>query len=285
MKIAMSGASGFVGSYLKEFFAQRGWTVAPLGRDVFRSQELLPETLKGADVVINLAGAPIAVRWTEAYKKEIYSSRVDTTRSLVTAITGLEAKPRLFISTSAIGIYLPDVPCDEGAEMLADDFLGRLAQDWEREALQAKESGIRTVIFRFGIVLGNGGGALQKMLIPFKLGLGGVIGDGTQSFSWVHIQDLAEAFLFVMGQERCNGIYNLTSPNPVTNAAFTKALAGALHRPAVIPVPTFILQLQLGEGASVLIKGQHVLPRRLLENGFKFRFPHIEDALKNLLQH
>ena len=278
----MSGASGFVGSYLKESFVGRGWTVVPLGRDVFRSLDLLQERLKDADVVINLAGAPIAARWTEAYKKEMYSSRVDTTRSLVTAFAGLEAKPRLFVSTSAIGIYPPDVPCDEGAGILADDFLGRLAQDWEREAIQAKESGIRTVIFRFGIVLGKGGGALQKMLIPFKLGLGGVIGDGTQPFSWVHIEDLAEAFLFAIGQERCNGIYNLTAPNPVTNAAFTKALAGALHRPAVIPVPTFILRLQLGEGATVLIKGQHVLPRRLLENGFKFRFPRIEDALRNL---
>jgi hypothetical protein len=285
MKIAMSGASGFVGTYLKESFARRGWTVAPLGRDAFRSQELLRETLKGADVVINLAGAPIAVRWTEAYKKEMYASRIDTTRTLVTACAGLENRPRLFVSTSAIGVYPPDVPCDEGSEKLADDFLGRLAQDWEREAVRAKEAGIRTVIFRFGIVLGKGGGALEKMLIPFRLGLGGVIGDGTQPFSWVHIEDLAEAFLFVMGQERCNGIYNLTSPNPVTNAAFTKALAGALHRPAVIPVPTFILRLQLGEGAGVLIKGQHVLPRRLLESGFKFRFPRIEDALQNLLPH
>lgn len=132
-------------------------------------------------------------------------------------------------------------------------------------------------------MLGSGGGALAKMLTPFKLGLGGIIGDGTQPFSWIHMDDLAEAFLFVIRQEQCSGVYNLTAPVPVSNAVFTKTLAATLRRPAVLPVPTFALRLRFGEGADVLIKGQHVLPRRLQESGFKFRYPCIEEALKNLL--
>ncbi len=222
-------------------------------------------------------------RWTEDYKKELYASRIDTTRALADAFGELKSTPRLFISTSAVGIYPPDVPCDEGAARLADDFLGNLAQDWELEASRAAELGIRTVIFRFGVVLGRGGGALAKMLTPFLLGLGGVIGNGLQPFPWVHIADLAEAFHFVIKQERCNGVYNLTAPNPVTNEVFTKALASALHRPALFPVPTFVLRLKFGEGVDALIKGQHVLPRRLLESGFKFSYPNIDEALKNLL--
>ncbi len=256
----MSGASGFVGTYLKAVFAEQKFVVIPLGRDAFRSSELLNKKLEGSDIVIHLAGAPIMARWTEAYKKELYASRIDTTRALVDAFAERKGMPRLFISTSAVGIYPPDVPCDEGNTRLADDFLGRLAQDWEREASRAAELGIRTVVFRFGVVLGRSGGALAKMLTPFRLGLGGVIGDGRQPFPWVHIADLAEAFLFVIKQERCNGVYNLTAPNPVTNAAFTKALASALHRPALIPVPAFVLRLMFGEGADALIKGQHVLP-------------------------
>lgn len=283
MNVAMSGASGFVGTHLKQVFAAQGWTVTALGRDAFRSAETLNGKLQNTDIVVNLAGAPIAARWSDAYKKELYASRIDTTRAMVSALAELEKRPRLFISTSAVGIYPPDLPCDESSSALARDFLGRLAQDWEREASRATDLGVRTVVFRFGVVLGRGGGALQKMLLPFRLGLGGVIGDGKQPFPWVHIEDLAEAFLFVIGQERCSGVYNLTAPNPVSNAVFTKALAATLHRPAMFPVPTFVLRLRFGEGADVLIKGQHVLPRRLQESGFKFRYPRIEEALKNLL--
>ncbi|HSW63485.1 MAG TPA: TIGR01777 family oxidoreductase [Dissulfurispiraceae bacterium] len=282
MNVAMSGATGFVGTYLKNAFAAQGWTVSALGRDAFRSAETLREKLKAADIVVNLAGAPIAARWSDSYKKELYASRIDTTRALVSALAQLKNRPRLFISTSAIGVYPPDVECDEGSSGLAQDFLGRLAQDWEREASHAAELGVRTVIFRFGVVLGSGG-ALAKMLMPFRLGIGGVIGDGRQPFSWVHIDDLGSAFLFVIGQERCSGIYNLTAPNPVSNKTFTKALGAALHRPAILPVPTFVLKMKFGEGADVLIKGQHVLPRRLLESGFTFRYPRIDEALKNLL--
>ncbi|HMK43596.1 MAG TPA: TIGR01777 family oxidoreductase [Dissulfurispiraceae bacterium] len=283
MIIAISGATGFVGSHLKAAFEVRRWTVVPLGRDAFRSPDLLRRKLTGADVVIHLAGAPIAARWTEDYKKEIRASRVATTHMLVSALGALESRPKLFISTSAVGIYPANVPCDESTSPLAGDFLGLVAQDWEREASRTRELNVRTVIFRFGVVLGTDGGALQKMLIPFRLGLGGIIGDGKQTFSWVHINDLVSAFLFVIEHEALGGVFNLTSPNPTTNAGLTKALGAALHRPAFVPVPTFVLRLQLGEGADVLLKGQHVLPRRLLETGFKFRYPRIEEALMDLV--
>ncbi len=279
----MSGASGFVGTYLKTAFAEQGWTVSALGRDAFRSAEALQEKMTAANVVVNLAGAPIMARWSDSYKKELYASRVDTTRALVCALSRLKDRPRLFISTSAIGIYPPNIPCDESVTRLADDFLGRLAHDWEREATRAAEIGVRTVIFRFGVILGRGGGALAQMLTPFRLGLGGVIGDGTQPFSWVHIDDLGAAFFFVMNHETCSGVYNLTAPHPVSNKVFTKALGSALHRPTIFPVPAFVLKMKFGEGADVLIKGQHVLPRRLLESGFKFRYLRIDEALKNLL--
>lgn len=283
MKIAVTGASGFVGSHLIRAFSQQGWNVVPVGRDAFRTADALRARIDGVDGVVHLAGAPIAARWTEAYKQEIRSSRIDTTKLLVVAMKELPVKPRFFISTSAIGIYPPNLPSDESQRDLADDFLGRVAQDWEREALRAEEAGIRTVIFRFGIVLGADGGALQKMLPPFRLGLGGMIGDGMQPFSWVHIDDLVAAYLFVIGSERSSGVYNLVAPNPTTNAGLTRSLGAALHRPAVLPVPSFVLRLRFGEGAGILLKGQHVLPRRLLESGFRFRFARIESALQDII--
>lgn len=283
MKIAVSGASGFVGSHLIRAFSQQGWSVVPVGRDAFRTADDVRARIDGVDGVVHLAGAPIAARWTEVYKREIRSSRIDTTKLLVAAMNGLPVKPRFFISTSAIGIYPPNLPSDENRRDLADDFLGRVAQEWEREARKAEAAGIRTIIFRFGVVLGSDGGILEKMLPPFRLGLGGMIGDGAQSFSWVHIDDLASAYFFVIGQERCSGIYNLVAPHPTTNAGLTQALGAVLHRPTILPVPSFVLKLRFGEGAAIALSGQHVLPRRLLESGFRFRFSTIESALQDIV--
>lgn len=282
MKIAMSGARGFVGTALSKAFEQQGWGVIPLGRDAFRSEDMLRSRLAGVDGVVHLAGAPIAARWTAAYKQEIYESRIGTTKLLVDTMLALPQRPRFFLSTSAIGIYPPTIPCDEAQRSYANDFLGKVAQDWEGEAQRAAGT-VRTVIFRFGVVLGSGGGILQKMLPPFRFGLGGVIGDGTQPFSWVHIDDLAAAYLFVINQERCSGVYNLVAPHPTTNAGLTQALGAVLHRPTVLPVPSFVLKLRFGEGADIMLKGQHVLPRRLLESGFKFRFSDVEAALQDII--
>jgi uncharacterized protein (TIGR01777 family) len=284
MHILMSGATGFIGGHLTKAFGDKGWKVVPLGReDLKLGDEDFLKKLEGADVVINMAGASIAERWTEEYKRVMYSSRVDTTKKIVSALGRMGRKPGAFISTSAIGIYDTEGEHTEEDTHYAKDFLGTLALDWEQAALRAGETGVRTVIFRFGVVLGLNGGALQKMLIPFRMGLGGVIGHGKQPFSWVHIEDLIRAYTTVIERDSYQGIYNLTSPHPTTNAGLTKALGHALHKPAFVHVPAFMFKLQLGEGAKVLLEGQRVLPKRLLESGFTFRFTEIEGALEDLL--
>jgi len=285
MNIIMSGASGFVGSHLTRAFGEKGWNVLSLGREDFRLDETsFHKRFEGSDVVINLAGATIMKKWTEEYKKVVYSSRIDTTTRIVTALERIEKKPRVFISTSAIGIYEPRGVHTEEDRNYSRDFLGRLAQEWEARATGAKNAGIRTVIFRFGIVLGKDGGALQEMLTPFKLGLGGTIGDGKQAFSWVHIDDLVSAYFTAIEQGTYEGVYNLTAPHPSTNEELTRALGRVLNKPTFMRVPAFVLKLQFGEAAEVLLQGQHVIPKRLTESGFTFRFKHIEEALEDLLR-
>lgn len=278
--VAMSGATGFVGSYLNRFFQKLSWKVTPLGRKDF-SSGLLAEKMKGTDIVVNLAGAPVISRWTEENKKIMYESRVNTTRSIVSAYSRMDQKPKVFISTSAVGYYANGGPHTENDHVKADSFLGRLAQDWEREALKAGKSGIRTVIFRFGVVLGRDGGALKQMMKPFRLGLGGSIGKGTQPFSWIHIVDLMRAFQTAIEDDSYEGIYNLTSPHPSTNRGLTEALGKALGKPTRLKIPEFVLRLQFGEGAQVLTEGQHVLPERFLKSGFSFSFTDIEEAIRD----
>ncbi|UCH80783.1 MAG: TIGR01777 family oxidoreductase [Nitrospiraceae bacterium] len=282
-KIAISGATGFVGSNLSSAFHKHGWETVPLGRSQFKlSTEELAHHMEGVDVVINLSGAPVTGRWTDNYKKIMYESRIDVTEKLVAACSKMNTKPELFISTSAIGYYAAgDTVHTEEQHLKADDFLGNLARDWEGQALKAKEAGIRTVIFRFGVVIGRDGGALKQMLLPFKLGMGGTIGDGSQAFSWIHMHDLIRAHEKVIDDNSYEGIYNLTSPNPTTNRGLTESLGNALGRPTVLRVPKFILRMQMGEGAHVLMKGQKVLPKRLLDSGFTFSFSNIEEAVKD----
>jgi uncharacterized protein (TIGR01777 family) len=282
MKIAMSGASGFVGRHLSDVFGRKGWSVTPITRKALGGGEKdLSDLIEGADVIVNLAGAPIIKKWTPTYKKELYRSRVDTTRIIVGALKRLEPRPRVFVSASAIGIYSTEGIHTEEKHSLATDFLGSLSRDWEQAALEAQGLNIRTVIFRFGVVLGKSGGALQSMLPPFKAGLGGTIGDGRQPFSWVHIADLAQAFTAAIEDERFKGAYNLTAPNPTTNRELTKTLGKILKRPTLFRVPAFVLRVQFGEGAQVLTKGQRVIPQRLLESGFDFKFPDLEAALRD----
>ena len=276
----MSGASGFVGSNLGSAFRKMKWKVVALGRNDLTSG-LLAEKMTGADVIVNLAGAPVIKRWSAEYKKTMYESRINITKSLVSACSQMDPKPKLFISTSAIGYYASGGPHTENNHVKADNFLGRLALDWEKEALRAKEFGIRTVIFRFGVILGKDGGALKEMLAPFKLGMGGTIGDGSQPFSWVHIEDLIRAFQTSVNDESFQDIYNLTSPHPTTNKGLTKALGKALEKPTFMKIPKFAIRLQLGEGAQVLTEGQTVIPERLIKSGFSFTFNDIEEAVKD----
>ncbi len=284
MKIAMSGATGFIGGSLTKIFKDKGCDIEPLLVEDFKSgDDALSKKLDNADIVINLAGAPIIAKWTEEYKKVLYSSRIDTTDRIVNIIRGRNPKPKVFISTSAVGIYDGGGVYSEDNAKYADDFLGRLCIEWEKAALKANDAEIRTVIFRFGIVLGNNGGILANMLPAFRLGLGGTIGDGSQVLSWVHIDDLKRAFIQATNNEKYSGIYNLTAPHPITNKAFARALSKTLKMPAIFRIPIIALKLKFGEGSAVLASGQKILPKRLLDAGFKFEFETIEEALKNLL--
>jgi uncharacterized protein (TIGR01777 family) len=284
MKVVMSGASGFVGNHLSREFEERGWETVPLTRLDFKlSDSDLAQKLAGADLVVHLAGAAINRRWTKEYKKELYSSRIDTAGKIVRTMGMMARKPKLFISTSAVGIYAGEGKYDEENAVYADDFLGRLAQEWEKAALEAKKLGIRTVIFRFGIVLGRDGGILKEMRLPFKLGLGGTIGSGKQAFSWVHIKDQIRAYFYIIEHEKMEGVFNLMAPNPTTNYGLTKALGAVLHRPTFFAIPKFLLKLRFGtEAAEALAGGQYVTPGRLPEAGFEFKFTTVEEALEDL---
>jgi len=281
-KMIIVGASGFVGSQLTNTFTTKGYEVIATSRDDLHNTSQLISKIDGADVVINLAGANIINRWSESYKKLLYSSRIDTTKALVKAFSLAKIKPKTFISTSAVGIYKNDDTYNEDTQNYANDFLGQLCQDWETEALKAKELGMRVSIFRFGIVLGDGG-ALAKMLTPFKLGIGGTIGDGSQSFSFIHIDDLINAYIFVIENELENGIFNLTAPQPTTNYGLTKALGKILKRPTILPIPQFVLNLLLSEGAKVLTDGQKAIPTHLMNSGFTFKYENIEETIKDLV--
>lgn len=282
-KIAIIGANGFIGTYMQSFFKSKDFEVLPLGReDTSKTIEEIANVLEGADIIINLAGAPIIHRWSDAYKKVLYNSRIFTTRKLVEAMRQMKNKPELFISTSAIGIYATDGPMTESNYVYGDNFLSKICKEWEAEAQEAEEL-TRVVIFRFGVVLGKGGGALSKMLPAFRLGIAGTIGDGSEPFSWVHIEDLLSAYLFVFKDETQKGTFNLCAPNPVTNRELTKTLGKILHRPTVIPLPKFILRFLFSEGATVLTEGQKVIPERLLESDFVFKYPTIKEALRAVL--
>jgi len=280
----MSGASGFVGSNIGKAFTEEGWDIVPLGRnDLSSGPEGLARQMQNADVVVNLAGAPVIRRWTKEYKKTIYESRIAVTKKIVEACSVMNPKPKLLISTSAVGYYGSEGINTEDKYIKADDFLGHLARDWEEEALRAGAIGIRTVIFRFGVVLGRDGGALKQMITPFKFGLGGTIGDGSQGFSWIHIKDLSRAYIYAIENSACEGIYNLTAPNPSTNRGLTVALSKALKKTSFLSIPLSVLKLRYGEGADTLINGQSVIPKRLLESGFEFLFTEIDEAVRDCI--
>jgi hypothetical protein len=298
MTFLITGATGFIGKKLAHRLLVRGDAVNYLGRE--RNSQLdsrvayhpwsnlkeLPplNTMPRLDAIVHLAGEPIAQRWTQAAKKRIYTSRVEGTRQLVTAIGRLRHKPAVLVSASAIGYY-----GDRGDETLIErsawgnGFLTDVCRDWEREALRAREFGLRVVTPRFATVLGREGGALPKMLPPFRLGLGGKLGDGRQWISWIHIDDLLRLVLFAVENRAVHGALNASSPKPVTNAEFTRTLATALQRPAILPVPKIVLKLALGELAGLLLGSLRVLPQATEQAGFRFERPKLAGALASLL--
>jgi uncharacterized protein (TIGR01777 family) len=239
------------------------------------------EALGGRDGVVNLAGERLDRRWTDAAKREIRDSRVLSTRNLVRALRELPDRPGVLLSQSASGWYgdRGEQPVDESAPA-ADDFLAGVVHDWEAEAREAEGLGVRVVNTRTGVVLAESGGALQKMLTPFKLGVGGPVAGGRQYMPWVHVDDVAGAMAFCLDTEAARGPVNVAAPEPVTNAEFSKALGRALRRPAVLPVPGPALRLLYGEMASVVTGGVRMLPKRLQELGYEFRHPDLEEALR-----
>ncbi|RXJ99081.1 TIGR01777 family protein [Arcobacter sp. CECT 8986] len=276
--IAITGASGFVGTSLKNFFGNLGYNMVSIKREFLNNKQELENIVSSSDFIINLAGANIINRWSDEYKQLLYSSRIDTTKKIVEAINNVENKPKLLISTSAVGIYNNKHRYDEKGDF-SNDFLSNLCQTWEEEA---KKADTKVSIFRFGIVLGKDGGALAKMMLPFKLGLGGIIGSGKQPFSYIHIDDLLNAYKFVI--ENCvEDTFNLTAPEPTTNYGLTKALGKALSRPTIFPVPEFVLKLIFSEGAKVLTDGQEVVPKKLLDLGFKFKYNNIQETVNSLV--
>ncbi len=283
-KIVIIGSNGFVGSNLRVSFEKIGYKVTGIDKkEMGENDNYIRELLNGAEVIINLAGVPVVGKWTQGYKKALRESRIDTTQRVVALIGTMSERPKLYISTSAVGIYDDKAEYDEDGNF-ANDFLSKLCQDWEAEALRVTNFGVREVTFRFGIVLGKDGGALKQMLLPFKLGVGGKIGSGKQGVSFVHIEDLVKAYHFIIDNESLSGIFNLSSPKPTTNLEMTKALGKSLRRPTLFPVPEFALKLIFGEGAKVLTDGQKVIPKRLIEAGFEFKFQTIEETIDSLVK-
>jgi uncharacterized protein (TIGR01777 family) len=301
MKILVTGSSGLVGTALGSVLARAGHTVCRLVRPQSASGERAAEGFAvawnpatgelggagvGADAVVNLAGASIADgRWSKQRKELLRASRIDTTRALVNALAKMNARPSVLVSASAIGIYgnRGDETLTEGSKP-GRDFLAGLAQEWEAEALKAEALGIRVVLARFGIILAREGGALPKMLTPFKLGGGGRLGSGKQWMSWVTLEDAVGILRFVIENAPVRGAINVVSPQPLQNVEFTKVLAKAMHRPALFPAPAFALRLALGEMAdALLLSSQRVLPQVLEKTGYQFVHSDLSTALKNLV--
>lgn len=305
MRVALTGATGLIGTAVARLLRSRGDHVVALSRDHDRAQRQLggdvevhewhqPQAqsppaaaLERADAVINLLGEPIAQRWTEEVKREIRDSRVLSTRSLVAGLANLPqgSAPKTLVSQSAVGFYGPrgDEQVDED-ELPGDDFLAAVTAEWEREA-RAASPGVRVVLARTGVVLAPRGGALAKMLPPFRLGVGGPVAGGRQYVPWIHLEDVARALIHCAADERLSGPVNLTAPTPVTNRELSSVLGHVLHRPAFLPVPEFALRLLYGEMASIVITGQRVMPGRLRASGFDFSYSELEPALRDVLAH
>lgn len=293
--VAIAGASGFLGDALARYLTSQGHAVRRIGRASSRTAEfhwdlaagrLDPTALDGADAVVNFAGATIAQRWTADHKRAILSSRVRSTEVLSKTMSAVRSPPRVFLSTSAIGIYgsRGDEALDE-TSTAGGGFLANVVRQWEQAAAPAGDAGVRLVHPRMGLVMHPDGGVLAKLIPVFNIGGGGKIAKGTQWMSWIGMHDALRALLFLMSTESLSGAVNVTTPNPVTNAEFSDTLGAVIHRPAIATVPEFAIKLMFGEmGEETLLSGQRVLPRRLLDAGFTFDFPDLAGAFRHELR-
>jgi uncharacterized protein (TIGR01777 family) len=299
MKVLVTGATGLIGRSLCQALTGGGHTVIGVSRSTRKPPDLAAaeihqwnpqrgpiasSALEGVDAVVNLAGEPIdSRRWSEQQKKLIRDSRVITTRNLIDTLCSIEHKPEVLISSSAVGFY-----GDRGNEQLDETsvagrgFMTEVCLEWEREAERATECGIRVVEVRTGVVLSRDGGALKKMLGPFKLGIGGPLGSGKQWFPWIHVNDIVGIFQHALVTSALRGPVNGVAPEPATNKEFTQELARALHRPAFLPVPEAAMRVLVGEMAEVLFGSQQVLPKAALDSGYRFQYPGLAGALADL---
>jgi len=301
MKVLLTGATGFIGSAVVTRLLNADHEVTALVRDVEKARQRLGDMVQiervvaeddqldllisVSDAVINLAGEPvIGSRWSESRKTALRESRVDLTRRLVESIGRSDSPPSVMVSASAVGYYGDgqETILDENAPA-GDGFLAELSRDWENAALQARQSGVRVACPRIGVVLGLGGGALEKMLLPFRLGLGGPVGSGRQYVPWIHLDDVVGMIVTALTNERFDGPFNATSPQPVTFRDFAKTLGGQLGRLAVLPVPGFGLKLLFGEASEVLLAGQRAVPNAASTAGYNFKFVSLKAALADLL--
>lgn len=304
MKILVTGGTGFIGQNLAKRLLKEGYEITVLTRSARLVERSPEETAKinylqgnpvqpsswqqvvpSHKIILNLAGSSIFTRWTKNNKKKIRESRLETTRRLVEALPLSQAKGETLLNASAVGYY-----GFTGEEELTEqspagsDFLATLCQEWEKEAMKAKEKGWRVVLMRFGLILGPGGGLLSQLMPIFKKFLGGRLGRGEQWFSWIHLEDLLEAIVFLIIHPGLEGPVNLCSPYPVRQKEFARALGQVLKRPSFFPIPAPILRLALGELATVVLRGQKVYPAKLLAEGFKFRYPLIKEALAQIIK-
>ncbi|MBX2862124.1 MAG: TIGR01777 family oxidoreductase [Leptolyngbyaceae cyanobacterium MAG.088] len=305
MKVAVTGATGFIGSRLVQRLHDAGHQIKILTRNPERAKKVFPESafkqieivgytpqesgdwqaeVSGCDGVINLAGEAIAERWTPERKREIMNSRVAGTEKIVEAIGKAEVKPKVLVSASAIGFYGTSETAEfyETSEPVKQDFLSQVCQGWEKAADKVTAFGTRLVVVRIGIVLGMGG-AIAKMITPFRLYAGGPIGNGKQWFSWVHRDDLVSLFMQGLTDESMAGIYNGTAPHPVRMSELCDALGKVMNRPSWLPVPDFVIETLLGDGAIVVLEGQKVLPERTQSTGFSFAYPRVDLALRDIV--
>ena len=281
-KIAMCGATGFIGSHLRRHLEEAGHHVVPLGRELFTGEiQRLLNLMDGCDTVINVAGLTIDHRWSPAYKRQLYDSRVGTTRQIVEAIARTSSV-RCWICASAVGYY-PSAGChdDRVPQPSGSDFLAGLCRDWEAEARKAPDT-VRTIVTRFGVVLAPQGGAFERMRRPFRYLMALVPGNGAQSFSWIDIEDLCRAMLLLIETPQLDGTFNLAAPEPHTMDATFADLRLHYGRSLLIHIPAWLLRLLRGEAADALLKGQCAIPGRLLESGFRFRSSSLRHFLKRL---